>query len=86
MIKKRLKGRNKIYRRGNKETKCGVETEGKATQRLYHLEIHLVYSHQDSKLLSMRRKSLLNRVWLSPERLFQNLTNTEVDTHSQPLD
>jgi hypothetical protein len=25
-------------------------------------------------------------IWLSPERLFKSLTNTEVDAHSQPLD
>jgi hypothetical protein len=42
-----------ILRRGNKipmagvtETKCGAETEGKAIQRLPHLGIHPIYSHQ----------------------------------------
>jgi hypothetical protein len=25
-------------------------------------------------------------IWLAPERLYQSLTNTEVDAHSQPLD
>ena len=28
----------------------------------------------------------VNLIWLSPERLFLNLTDTEVDAHSQPLD
>jgi hypothetical protein len=41
-----------LLRRGNKiplggvtETKCGVEIEGKAIQRLSHLGIHPIYSH-----------------------------------------
>ena len=28
----------------------------------------------------------VNLIWLSPKRLFLNLTDTEVDAHSQPLD
>jgi hypothetical protein len=42
-----------LLRRGNKvpmeavtETKCGAETEGMTIQRLPHLEIHPIYSHQ----------------------------------------
>jgi hypothetical protein len=35
----------------NAETKYGAETEGKAIQRLSHLEIHPVYSHQTQTLL-----------------------------------
>jgi hypothetical protein len=31
---------NKILTGENMETKCGTETEGKAIQRLPHLEIH----------------------------------------------
>jgi hypothetical protein len=41
-----LRRGNKILTRGNLETKCGAETEGKATQRLSHLGIHPIYSHQ----------------------------------------
>jgi hypothetical protein len=37
---------NKIPTRGNIERKCGAETEGKAIQRLPHLGIHPIYSHQ----------------------------------------
>jgi hypothetical protein len=47
-----------ILRRGNKipmgretETKCEAETEGKAIQRLPHLRIHPIYSHQTWTLL-----------------------------------
>ena len=35
------------------ETKCGAETEGKAIQRLPHLGIHPIYSHQTRRLLQM---------------------------------
>ena len=38
---------NKIFKRGNMETKCGAETKGlKAIQRLPHLGLHPVYKHQ----------------------------------------
>ena len=45
-----------LLRRGNKipmggDTKCGGETEGKAIQRLLHLGIHPIYSHQFQTLL-----------------------------------
>jgi hypothetical protein len=48
---------NKIIKRGNTEAKCGAETEGKATQRLPHLEIHPIYSHQTQTLLWMPRSA-----------------------------
>jgi hypothetical protein len=40
-----------LLRKGNEilkgvNTKCGAETEGKAIQRLPHLGIHPIYSHQ----------------------------------------
>ena len=41
-----LRRENKILTRANMETKCGAETKGKAIQRLPHLGIHLMYSHQ----------------------------------------
>jgi hypothetical protein len=44
---------NKILIGGNMETKCGAETEGKAIQRLPHLGIHPIYSHQTQALLWM---------------------------------
>jgi hypothetical protein len=42
---------NKILTGVNTETKCGAETEGKAIQRLPHLGIHPIYSHQTQTLL-----------------------------------
>jgi hypothetical protein len=37
---------NKIHKGENMETKCDSETKGKAIQRLPHLGIHPIYSHQ----------------------------------------
>jgi hypothetical protein len=49
-----------LQRRGNKrpmggdtDTKCATETEGKTIQRLPHLGIHPIYSHQTQTLLWM---------------------------------
>jgi hypothetical protein len=44
---------NKIFTGGNMETMCGAETEGKAIQRLLHLGIYPIYSHQTRTLLWM---------------------------------
>ena len=44
---------NKLPIGGDTETKCGAETEGKAIQRLPHLGIHPIYSHQTQTLLWM---------------------------------
>jgi hypothetical protein len=44
---------NKYLTGGDMETKCGAQAEGKAIQRLPHLGIHLIYSHQTWTLLWM---------------------------------
>jgi hypothetical protein len=41
-----LRRGNKILMGGNRVTKYGTETEGKAIQRLPHLEIHPIYKHR----------------------------------------
>ena len=41
-----LRKEKKIPMGEDTETKCGAETEGKVTQRLPHLGIHPIYSHQ----------------------------------------
>jgi hypothetical protein len=41
-----LRRGNKIPMEGLTETTYGTETEGKAIQRLLHLGIHPIYSHQ----------------------------------------
>jgi hypothetical protein len=48
-----LRRGNKILIGGNMESKCGAETEGKATQRLPHLGIHPTYSQKTQTLLWM---------------------------------
>jgi hypothetical protein len=52
-----LRRGNKIPMEGVTETKCGVETEGKAIHRLLHLGIHLIYNHQTQTLLQMPTSS-----------------------------
>jgi hypothetical protein len=44
---------NKMLTGGNMEIKFGAEIEGKAIQRLPHLGIHPIYSHQTLTLLWM---------------------------------
>jgi hypothetical protein len=53
-----------LFRRGNKrltgrntERKCKIETEGKAIQRLPHLGIYSIYSHQTQTLLWIPRSA-----------------------------
>jgi hypothetical protein len=48
---------NKILMGGNTKKICGAETERKAIQRLPHLGIHSVYSHQSQILLRMPRSA-----------------------------
>jgi hypothetical protein len=46
-----LRKGNKILVGANMETKCRAETEGKAIQRLSHMGINPIYSHQTPTLL-----------------------------------
>jgi hypothetical protein len=48
---------NKLPMRGDRETKCGAETEEKAIQRLPYLGIHPIYSYQTQTLLWMPRSA-----------------------------
>jgi hypothetical protein len=50
-----LRKGSKILTGVNMETKCRAETEGKAIQKLSHLGIHPIYSHQNLTLLWMPR-------------------------------
>ena len=52
-----LRRENKILMGANMETKCIAETEGKAIQRLLHLGIHSIYSHQIQTLLYIQRSA-----------------------------
>jgi hypothetical protein len=68
-----------LLSKGNKGTKSGTETERKAIQRLTHLGIHSTCRCQEV----LADRSLIQ---LSPDRLCQILTNTDVDACSQLLD
>jgi hypothetical protein len=46
---------DKILKERVTETKCGVETEGKAIQRLSHLGIHPIYYCECQQVLADRR-------------------------------
>ena len=48
---------NKITMEEDTETKYGAETEGKTIQRLLHLMMHPIYSHQIQTLLWMPRSA-----------------------------
>jgi hypothetical protein len=48
-----LRRGNKIPMKGVTETTCGTDTEGMTIQRLPHLGIHPIYSHQTQTLLWM---------------------------------
>jgi hypothetical protein len=52
-----LRRGNEILTGGNMETKCRVDTEGKAIQRLPHLGIHSIHSHQMKTLLWMPKSA-----------------------------
>jgi hypothetical protein len=52
-----LRRGNKIFMGTNTETKCGEETEGKAIQKLPHLEIHPIYRLQTQTLLHVSRST-----------------------------
>ena len=54
-----LRRGNKIPMGGITETKCGAESEGKTIQRLPHLGIHPIYSHQTQTLLWMLTSACL---------------------------
>jgi len=50
-----LRRGSKNIHKGNVATKFGAKTEGEDIQRLPHLGIHLIYSHQTQTLLLMAR-------------------------------
>jgi hypothetical protein len=52
-----LRRGHKILTGRNMETTCGAETEGKATQRLPHMGIHPIYSHQAQTLQWMPKSA-----------------------------
>jgi hypothetical protein len=66
-----LRRGNKIPETGDTEIKCGAETEGKNIQRLPHLGIRPIYTHQTQTVLWMPTSACLEKpdVALSREAL-----------------
>ena len=64
-----LRRGNKILTGGNTETMCGAETEGTAIQRLPHLRIHPINSHQTQHFPGWEVLVDWGLIYLSPERL-----------------
>jgi hypothetical protein len=79
-----LEGGRKYPWEGDKETKCGAETEGKVIQRLPHLWIHPIYSHQTQTLLWLPTSACLQEPHIAVS--WEVLINTEMGALSQPLD
>ena len=68
-------------------TNYEAETERMSIQRLPLLEIHPINNHQTRHYCGCQQElAVRSLIKLSPVRLCQCLTNTEVDTHSHPLD
>jgi hypothetical protein len=52
-----LRRGNKVSMGGVTDTKCEPESEGKAIQRLPHLGIHPIFSHQTQTVLWMPKSA-----------------------------
>jgi hypothetical protein len=72
-----LRRGNKILTGGNMKTKYGAEPKGKAIQRLPHLDIHPIYSHQTQTLLQMPRSAC----WQEPDIVVSWETLPEPDKY-----
>jgi hypothetical protein len=81
-----LRSKNKIPKEGVTETKYEAETKVMIIQRLSHLGIHPIYRKPRHYCVCHQVLADKNLIKLSPKRLCQCLTNTEVDVHSHPLD
>ena len=76
-----LRRGNEILTGGNMETKCRVDTEGKAIQRLPHLGIHSIHSHQMKTLLWMPKSAC----WQDPDIAVSWEALPEPDKYKQML-
>jgi hypothetical protein len=77
----------KIPRGGDTETKFGADTEERPPSDCYTWG-SIRYTFANLRFFCGCQQELADRslIELSPERLSQCLTNTEVDAHSYPLD
>ena len=82
-----LRRGNYISTGGDTETMCGAESKGKTFQKLPHMGNQPIQSPIPGIIVDTNKCMLKGAcLLLTPERLCQYLTNTEVDTLSQPLD
>ena len=81
-----LRRGNKIITGENAETKCEAETEGKAIQRLPYLGIHPIKITKTDIIADAKKCLLTGALYSCLLRIYQSLTNTEGDVHSQLLD
>ena len=74
--------------KGKTRTESGAETKGSGHLETaiprdpFHLQTPNPHTIVDAKKQMLAVRSL---IWLFPERLYQLLTNADVNTHSQPL-
>ena len=82
-----LRRGNKILTGGNIETKCEHRLKEKPSRDCPHWG-SIPYTVLKPRHYEGCQEVLADRslIWLSPERLCQNLANTEEDASSQPLD
>jgi hypothetical protein len=74
---------NKILTGGNMETKCGAKTEGKAIQIMPTWRSILKKLPNPGHYYGCKEVLAdVSPIWLSPERLYQSLINTEADAQS----
>jgi hypothetical protein len=71
--------------KGNAGIKKETEIEGKMIQRPTQLGIHPMSRHQTLMLLLMPCCAYILEHSLSSESLYQQLSETNADTYSQPL-
>jgi hypothetical protein len=77
---------NKILSGGNMEAMCGAETEQRPSRDCPNWG-SIPHTVSKPRLYCRCWEVLVDQslIWLSPERLCQTLTNTDVDAGSQPL-
>ena len=81
-----LRRGNKIPMEGVMETKFRAETQGMTIQKLPHLGIHFINSHQAQTLLQMPTRACWEETDIAIFWEALPVRNTEVDVHRHPLD
>jgi len=85
MLHSFFKRGTKMSIRGDREAKFRVETKGTAIQSLPHMWPIYIQPPKLDKMDETKKCMLRNWIWISPERHSQNMSNTEVNATSKPL-